>query len=785
MKMRRAWAALLATWVAFALVISTGLASQVLRRLGGQSASDFAGVRIELGGQEALDEATLTALRKRLEVAELHGTVRRADASSAIVEIENKVVDDSEELFQVLTATHRVELRGVHSEAPSTMKLRERAQRENPERITVEMDRWEAENGSFSDWYLQGPRDLLLPWIAGESDQRLGTTPQGKLRRTYAVDAEPIVADEDITAAEVMFNPTTARSEVLITLSERGKQRFGEWTGGHIGQKLAILVDDEVHSAPFVAGAITGGKSTITMGAPDETEATSLLHAQQLAVALGAGRLSHSLLALSIEKVNPPPIARTLLIAVSVLLALLAGLLVWLAATLLARLPLTWSGVDASGDGRAPWLRALVTLSALAVVWLMPLVPLPGLNRPAVENIGPDAAGKLNVFAFGLTPVFTAFVLVELVALVVPAWNRRRHAGSQARRPLLLATALLATVLATLQAFFVYTWLGSTGESQIMSGLLAGTDLGTEALIIGSLVCGTLVLVFIAEFLSRFGLVNGYSAMIVATWLVQTVHTLQRKPQPDLPTITSLTILLVVAACLAIALVAGALLAARARLHAHGPTLRLPSSGIVPLAYATGVVAVVPIAAQLGMPVPMKVLEWLAAGSVSYFGVQLLVAVALAGLASWLFSMPAPVAGLVSDLRTRAADPRSLARLWSVATAVSVAWLVLLALAGAFLGRNGPRGLDFLGPVVLAAVVLDALGEWRARRRLGDLVAVAERHDVQGVDAALAVLAAADVPAFARTAHHRVLLHFFAPFLPVVIAVPPAHAQRAREVLSS
>jgi preprotein translocase subunit SecD len=72
-----------------------------------------------------------------------------------------------------------------------------------------------------------------------------------------------------ISQADVVFNPTTTRPEVLITFNRYGGRRFGELTSKNVGRKMAIILDDRVNSAPVIQSAITGGRSTITMGGSD------------------------------------------------------------------------------------------------------------------------------------------------------------------------------------------------------------------------------------------------------------------------------------------------------------------------------------------------------------------------------------------------------------------------------------------------------------------------------------------------------------------------------------
>src|SRR5690242_2477367 len=68
-----------------------------------------------------------------------------------------------------------------------------------------------------------------------------------------------------------------------------------------------------------------------------------------------------------------------------------------------------------------PSREALVTLVVILVCLAGRKIPLPTLaegaagHRPAISN---------SIFVLGVRPLLTGFVLVELAALLVPAWNR-------------------------------------------------------------------------------------------------------------------------------------------------------------------------------------------------------------------------------------------------------------------------------------------------------------------------------------------------------------------------
>jgi preprotein translocase subunit SecD len=103
------------------------------------------------------------------------------------------------------------------------------------------------------------------------------------LRPLYLLDARPIITGEVLTDAK----PNTVPMEgtvVEFTLSNEGGRRFKGETAKHIGDYMAIVLDDKVMSAPVIQGAI-GTHGQITMAGAD------LQAAQDLALVLRAGAL--------------------------------------------------------------------------------------------------------------------------------------------------------------------------------------------------------------------------------------------------------------------------------------------------------------------------------------------------------------------------------------------------------------------------------------------------------------------------------------------------------------
>jgi preprotein translocase subunit SecD len=134
--------------------------------------------------------------------------------------------------------------------------------------------------------YLSIPevRDALPPGkvLRWSSDtMSLGAQPY---RPFYVVDARPIITGEYLTDAKPNNTPIEG-TVVEFTLNNEGGRRFRTETGKHVGDYMAIILDDRVMGRPPVIQSAIGTRGQITMGGRD------LQDAQDLALVLRAGSL--------------------------------------------------------------------------------------------------------------------------------------------------------------------------------------------------------------------------------------------------------------------------------------------------------------------------------------------------------------------------------------------------------------------------------------------------------------------------------------------------------------
>jgi preprotein translocase subunit SecD len=120
--------------------------------------------------------------------------------------------------------------------------------------------------------------------------------------RTYLLVRTAELTGTAVSSSDVSWDQTTGRPEVLISFNRQGARRFGDLTSKNIGKKMAIILDEEVASAPTIQTAITGGRCTITMGGSDPQRIQK--EAQDLVTVLRTGALPAPLTQLSQSEVG-------------------------------------------------------------------------------------------------------------------------------------------------------------------------------------------------------------------------------------------------------------------------------------------------------------------------------------------------------------------------------------------------------------------------------------------------------------------------------------------------
>jgi preprotein translocase subunit SecD len=126
----------------------------------------------------------------------------------------------------------------------------------------------------------QLPRGVVLRWSAAPTS--VGVQP---VRFLYALEDKSIVTGSSLVNAQAQLDPLTNGPIVTFELDRSGGRKFGEETGKHVGDYMAILLDGRVQGRPPVIQSRIGRNGQITLGGK------TLQEAQDLALTLKAGAL--------------------------------------------------------------------------------------------------------------------------------------------------------------------------------------------------------------------------------------------------------------------------------------------------------------------------------------------------------------------------------------------------------------------------------------------------------------------------------------------------------------
>lgn len=167
--------------------------------------------------------------------------------------------------------------------------------------------------------------------------------------------------------------------------------------------------------------------------------------------------------------------------------------------------------------------RIFFSLSALVIFRLFATIPIPGIDALKLEQFfsGNQFFGLLNIFSggglsklsivmLGVGPYITASIIMQLLTMMSPKLKALYHEEGEAGRARFSQYSRLLTIpLALIQGFGFMTLLQKQGIiiNMTTSGFLAS---------LAVVVAGSILLMWIGEIITEFGIGNGTSLIIFA-----------------------------------------------------------------------------------------------------------------------------------------------------------------------------------------------------------------------------------------------------------------------------
>ena len=167
--------------------------------------------------------------------------------------------------------------------------------------------------------------------------------------------------------------------------------------------------------------------------------------------------------------------------------------------------------------------RILFTLLILALFRVMAVIPIPGIDPLRLEQFisGNDFFGLLNIFSggglsnlsiimLGVSPYITGSIIMQLLTVMFPKLKEMyQEDGEAGRRKFTQYSRLLTVPLALIQGFSFIILL----QNQGILARLSTFELITNLIVISA---GSLLLMWLGELITEFGIGNGVSLIIFA-----------------------------------------------------------------------------------------------------------------------------------------------------------------------------------------------------------------------------------------------------------------------------
>lgn len=120
-------------------------------------------------------------------------------------------------------------------------------------------------------------------------------------------NGEVVIAGQDIVKASVSEQPTEntglPNPHVVLEFNEDGQAKFAKGTEEVIGQYIAIYLDNNIVTVPYVTSKIDSATAIITMG--NKTNAEKLVQAKEYAMLIDSGALPFNLSVINKEYIGP------------------------------------------------------------------------------------------------------------------------------------------------------------------------------------------------------------------------------------------------------------------------------------------------------------------------------------------------------------------------------------------------------------------------------------------------------------------------------------------------
>ncbi|QDV08399.1 Protein translocase subunit SecY [Planctomycetes bacterium Poly30] len=171
--------------------------------------------------------------------------------------------------------------------------------------------------------------------------------------------------------------------------------------------------------------------------------------------------------------------------------------------------------------------RILRTLGLLIAYRVGFQIPIPGMDSQFLSESAGDsifgllsalsggAIGQTTIFALGIMPFISASIIFSMLTKVSPQLEAVAKEGAAGQKKINQWTRLTTVPIALVQAIFIYTGV-FLQNPQMIDVSMRDNKAGLAFIVIGALLTGALLVMWIGELITEYGVGNGASLIIMA-----------------------------------------------------------------------------------------------------------------------------------------------------------------------------------------------------------------------------------------------------------------------------
>jgi len=167
--------------------------------------------------------------------------------------------------------------------------------------------------------------------------------------------------------------------------------------------------------------------------------------------------------------------------------------------------------------------KLLLTLLLLLVYRLGCWIPVPGLEEitfsegqtfmQLLSSLSGGALSQGTFLALGVSPYITSSIIIQLLSVVIPSWERLSKEGAEGRKKIEKYTKIAALIIATAQAIGIIVGFKNSGYVNLSYFKGIPEWIGLTFIVL-MMVAGAMFTVWLGEKISEIGIGNGMSLLI-------------------------------------------------------------------------------------------------------------------------------------------------------------------------------------------------------------------------------------------------------------------------------